>query len=184
MSRGLAILSGLAQGTEKAATNLYNINQAKVALKEKEARFSIFKKKSKLEIADMEYTSSPEQRELRDREAKNLIALSQARIDVAKGQIKTAENKNTQDFDQHTAAMKMVKDFLESESTVPEGSTVRIGGASVSRRGTTGSDVLFPEDTNVNIPNNLPDASLYEEGSVVEDDKGNTWKVVNGQWSQ
>lgn len=59
-NRNLAIAHGIAQGFEKAATNIYNIGQAKQKLKRDEEAFALDKKVKNAQLKKMEFEFGPE----------------------------------------------------------------------------------------------------------------------------
>lgn len=149
---GLSVLSGVAQGLEKAAQNIYNINIAKQKMKQEEEIFGIEKKQKELEIKKAEFTLSPEQIQLERDKLKAETNAQTALFNLRSIQMSAEETKQKKELDTYTAGMQMVQNFLAGKTTLPKGSAAKIGSFAITGEkgktsaGTDLSSLLGPEN--------------------------------------
>jgi hypothetical protein len=132
MPSGLAIASGIAQGLEKATQNIYNIGIAKQELKQREELFTIQKKKALLDIDEMEYTHTPDQRAAAKELTTAKINMALSEINLHKTQITTAETKAQKELEMYQKGQLMVENFLAGKIRLPKGATVKMGNFGIS----------------------------------------------------
>lgn len=129
---GLSVLSGVAQGIEKAVQNIYNINIAKQKMKQEEDVFNLTKKQKELEIKKAEYDLAPEQIQLERDKLKAETSAQTALFNLRAIQMSAEETKQKKELDTYTAGMRMVQDFLAGKSALPKGSAAKIGSFAIT----------------------------------------------------
>lgn len=155
---GLSVLSGISQGLEKAAQNIYNINIAKQKMKQEEDVFNLTKKQKELEIKKAEYELSPEQIQLERDKLKAETDVHTALFNLRAIQMSAEETKQKKELDTYTVGMEMVKSFLEGKTTLPKG-----GGAKVGPFAITGEKGA--------AKTSITDVFMQDAGQVGEPDK-------------
>lgn len=146
--RGLAIFAGVAEGLEKAATNIFNINIMKQKLKQEQEIFGIDKKIKELEIKKAEYLLSPEQLQMATDKLKAETKAQTALFNLRSIQMSAEETKQKKELDTYTAGMDMVQKFLAGTIKLPEGTAAKMGQFAITgKKGSSGTVInLGPEE--------------------------------------
>lgn len=108
--RGLAIFSGIAQGVERATTNLFNISVAKEKLKRDREQSDLGFKIKKLQIKKAEHELSPEQVKFENEKLKAETQAKKSAYNLSEIKIDTARQKNERDKQESEQAL----DFLDT----------------------------------------------------------------------
>jgi hypothetical protein len=107
---GLGILEGLAQGTEKATANLFNIMIKKHEIETQTAKNEIEAKKAKLELQKLEYETDPATLALKTQETESKIKAQKALDQMRLVTVKQKEIQLRDTVRQHKQAM----DFFDT----------------------------------------------------------------------
>lgn len=146
---GLGALKGIAEGLEKAATNLYNININKQKLQQTQEIFKLEKKQKELEIQKAEYMLSPEQIDMAKKKLDAETKAQTALFNLRSMQMSQAETKSKKELDTYTAGMDMVSKFLAGKIALPRGGAAKVGQFAITgEKGKSSTDLssLLKED--------------------------------------
>ena len=93
MPNGLEISANIMKGIDRAAQNFTNIRQARQELEQEKELFNLQKKKSKLELQELEYSLDPEQLDLVKRKTEAETKLKEAEYEEKMTTIDTTEKQ-------------------------------------------------------------------------------------------
>lgn len=124
----LSIGSGIAQGLEKAATNLVNLQMAKRKIEKDDQLFQLQKKKLDMEIKEMEINElDPEIREQKKAKNKAEIKAVEALADYRVFQVDNETKKQRQIFNQFKEEAQLLNAYQKGKLSVAPGETFRYG---------------------------------------------------------
>jgi len=140
---GVAVLSGIAQGIEKASSNLYNISIMKEKMKREKEEFDLNKKVKNAQLKVYEFKTSPEEMLRVKKQEEQKDKIYELSINLKQGEINEAKDKNTKDLEIHTAGMDLFQKFMAGQYTPPPGATVKVGDVSIGGgKKSTGGDLF------------------------------------------
>ncbi len=114
-NRGLSIAHGVALGFERAATNIYNIGQAREKLNLTKKTTDLTNKQRKLEIQKMEHLLSPDQLKLANEKLKTETKAQNAAYNLSILKIEQAEAKGKRELEEHETSMTIINKMFEGE---------------------------------------------------------------------
>lgn len=129
--RGLAILSGIAAGAEKAAQNIYNINIAKQQLDMKRQEFDVDMKIKKLQLqkAENDPTIDPEVIAANREVLKKQANISKNLLDLQDTSINAAMKQNKQELASAQQKVQSINDVFGTSGLGPVKKTSYTGQA-------------------------------------------------------
>lgn len=124
----LSIGSGIAQGLEKAATNLVNLQMARHKIGKEDELFKLQKKEAELKIKKMELIDFDPDHIIAEREkVKTESAAAKALTELRTAQIKSKEKEERLKFDQFKKEAQLLNAYQKGKLSVAPGETFRYG---------------------------------------------------------